>query len=297
MKLAASRGGAVGATPAHAARAGIEEYYDQTWNDYRFLWLNRRNLAFHFGYHDDTTRGHAEALLNTNRILATRAALQSGYSVLDAGCGVGGTSLWLAEHRGAHAVGLTLVRSQVVHGSRLAAQRGLAGRARFLQADYTQIPCASGSFHSVWAVESLCHAANKAPFYQEAARVLRPGGRLVVAEYMRAARPLDAAGEHLVRQWLAGWAIPDLDTPDEHVGHAAAAGLVAVTFEDFTAYTRRSLRRLYRIAWATYPLAWIARVLRLRSATQHGNVIAALRQYQALESGYWRYGLLSATKL
>ena len=284
------------AAGANEPRRRIEAYYDQTWKDYRFLWLNRRNLAFHFGYHDATTRGHAAALLNTNRTLAARAAIQPGYRVLDAGCGVGGSGLWLARHCGAEVVGVTLVRSQVAQACRLAAAQGLAEHALFVQADYTCTPFAPASFDAVWALESLCHAPDKAAFYREAARLLRPGGRVVVAEYMRAARPLPQAGEPMVREWLDGWAIPDLDTPDEHVQHATAAGLVQVTIENFTPRARPSLRRLYRIAVATYPFALTARLLRIRSATQHGNVIAAVRQYQALQQGFWLYGVLSATK-
>jgi tocopherol O-methyltransferase len=281
---------------ADEPRRRVEAYYDQTWKDYRFLWLNRQNLAFHFGYHDAATRGHAAALLNTNRTLAERAAIQPGHHVLDAGCGVGGSSLWLARHRGAHVVGVTLVRSQVVQACRLAAAQGLAHRALFVQTDYTCTPFAGNAFDAVWALESLCHAADKAAFYREAARLLRPGGHLVVAEYMRAARPLPAAAEPMVREWLDGWVIPDLDTPEEHRVHATAAGLSAVQLDDFTPRARRSLRRLYRIAMVSYPFALTARVLRMRSATQHGNVIGAVRQYQALEQGYWLYGVLSATK-
>jgi tocopherol O-methyltransferase len=276
-------------------RRRIEAYYDQTWKDYRFLWLNRRNLAFHFGYHDATTRSHADALLNTNRTLAARAAIQPGHRVLDAGCGVGGSGLWLVQNRGAQVVGVTLVHSQVVQAWRVAVAQGVAQRALFAQADYTRTPFAPATFDAVWALESLCHAADKPAFYREAARLLRPGGHVVVAEYMRAARPLPPAGERMVRQWLDGWAIPDLDTPDEHVAHATAAGL-KVTLENFTSRAQCSLRRLYRIAVVSYPFALTARLLRMRSATQHGNVIAALRQYQALQHGLWLYGLLSATK-
>ena len=277
-------------------RRRIETYYDQTWKDYRFLWLNGQNLAFHFGYHDASTRTHAAALLNTNRTLAARAAIQAGHRVLDAGCGVGGSGLWLARHCQAEVVGVTLVRSQVLQACQLAVTQGLAQHAVFVQADYTRTPFPNASFDAVWALESLCHALDKASFYREAARLLRPGGHLVVAEYMRAARPLSEFGERMVREWLDGWAIPDLDTPDEHLTHATAAGLASVTLENFTSRARPSLRRLYRIAVASYPFALTARLLRMRSATQHGNVIAALRQFQALERGLWLYGVVSATK-
>jgi len=277
------------------SRLSIESYYDETWLDYRLLWLGKQSMALHFGYHDSTTRGHADALLNTNRILANRGRVDRGARVLDAGCGVGGSSLWLARSCGARVVGVALGRAQIVHAHKLASRRHFTRPPVFLQADYTATPFHDASFDVVWALESLCHADNKAAFYREAARLLRPGGRLVVAEFMRTARPL-FPDEDLIRQWLDGWAIPDLDTPHEHERHAAAAGFTDVTLEDVTPLARRSLRRLYRMAFLTYPLALTARCLRLRSSVQHGNVVAAIRQYDALRLGQWLYGLLSATK-
>lgn len=274
----------------------IVAYYDQTWLDYRVLWLNRANLSVHFGYFAPGTRSHGEALLNMNRVLAERAGIVPGQRVLDAGCGVGGSSLWLAEQRGAQVTGITPVASQVARARQFADQRGLAAQARFEQADYTATPFEAGSFDVVWALESLCHAPVKAAFYHEVARLLRPGGRLVVAEYMRAARPLGAPGERLLHAWLSGWAIGDIDTRAEHAAHAAAAGLAQVQIDDITRHTRPSLRRLYRLTALAYPLALLGRAARLRSRVQHGNVVGALRQYQALERGLWFYGLLVARK-
>jgi len=285
---------ASGARPERGNDA-IERYYDETWADYRWLWLDLTNLAFHFGYYRDGIATHAEALENANRELADRAAIGSGSRVLDAGCGAGGSALWLARARDARVVGITVARSQVTIARRMTARHGRP-RAEFLVGDFTRTPFGAGTFDAVWALESLCHAREKRRFYAEAARLLRPGGRLVVSEYMRAARPLDAMGETRVRTWSRGWAIPDLDTQAEHREHAAAAGLVDVALEDYTAYVRPSLRRLYRIAFTTYPLALTARCLRMRTAVQHGNTRAALVQYRSLERGDWRYGILSATK-
>jgi ubiquinone/menaquinone biosynthesis C-methylase UbiE len=282
--------------PMRERRDPLAAYYDETWLDYRLLWINRNNLAVHFGYTDATTRSHGEALVTMNRVLADRVAIQPGQRVLDAGCGVGGSSFWLAEQRGTTVVGITPVWSQVVRARHYAVARGLGERVAFEQADYTQTPFPDRSFDVVWALESLCHAPDKAAFYREAARLLRPGGRLVVAEYIRAARPLDGASERLLHEWLDGWAIPDLDTREEHLGYVAAAGLVDAALDDITAHTRPSLRRLYRMTCWAYPLAVILHRIGLRSRVQHSNVIGALRQYQALERGLWFYGLLSATK-
>ena len=287
---------AAGLRPAGSLTDAIVGYYDETWLVYRVLWLNPDNLAVHFGYTDANTRSHTDALKNMNRVLADRVQIKPGARVLDAGCGVGGSSLWLAKERGADVVGITLAARQVEQARSYAARRGLANRVHFEVADFTATPFPEASFDVVWAVESLCHAPHKAAFYQEAARVLRPGGRVVVADFVRAGRPLDPTGERLLHEWLTGWAVPDIDTPAEHTEHLAAAGFVETRLDDVTVHTRPSLRRLYRMAYWTYPLALYGYVKGVRSAVQHGNVIASIRQYQALRHGAWFYSILSATK-
>jgi cyclopropane fatty-acyl-phospholipid synthase-like methyltransferase len=274
----------------------VVAYYDQTWLDYQILWINRDNLAFHYGYHDHTTSGHGAALLRMNQVLADRAAIRPGERVLDAGCGIGGSSMWLAAHRGAEVVGITLSGRQVTRARRIAQARDMLGQATFEQADYTATPFPDGCFEVVWAIESVCHAADKAAFYREAARLLRPGGRLVVAEFLRTARPLEPTIERMLHEWLDGWAMPDLDTGDEHLRALAAAGFGQARLEDVTTHIRPSSRRLHGMARWSYPGAVALRWLGIRSTVQHGNVIAALRQYQVLERGGWWYGILSATK-
>jgi tocopherol O-methyltransferase len=271
-------------------------YYDETWLDYRILWLNKDNLAVHFGYTDDSTRSHTDALKNMNRVLADRVRIQPGERVLDAGCGVGGSSLWLATERGAEVVGITLAARQAAMARDNARRRGVTDRVQFEVADFTATPFPDASFDVVWAVESMCHAPRKAAFYREAARLLRPCGRVVVADFVRAARPLGSTGERLLHEWLDGWAVPDIDTPGEHLEHLASAGFVEPRLDDVTTHTRPSLRRLYRMAYWTYPLAVLGRVTGVRSEVQHGNVIASIRQYQALRHDAWFYSILSATK-
>jgi SAM-dependent methyltransferase len=142
----------------------------------------------------------------------------------------------------------------------------------------------------------VCHAPDKPAFYQEAARLLRPGGRLVMADFVRARRPLDPTGERLLHEWLDGWAVPDLDTGEEQLHAAATAGLTDARVDDATAHIRPSARRLYTMARFSYPVGVALHQLGVRTAIQHGNVRAALRQYQALEHGCWWYGLFSATR-
>lgn len=276
--------------------SSVVRYYERTWFDYRYVWMTRANIAFHFGYYDATHTRHVEALTNTNRMLADLAQVVRGTRVLDAGCGLGGSAIWLATTRGARVIGITPVEQHVGQARRLAAERACDDRVSFECRDYRQTGFPDGSFDVVWALESLCHAEDKAPFYREAARLLRPGGRLVIADYMRAGRPLSARDESVIARWLAGWAIPDIDTRDEHIAAATAAGLDAIEVRDFTPCMRRSSRRLYKLSRIAIPINRIWHALGWRCAVQYANVIASRLQYEALQSGSWFYGVLTARK-
>jgi tocopherol O-methyltransferase len=275
----------------------IRQYYDATWHDYRLLWLNPSNYAIHFGYWGEGTRSHADALNQLNAVLASRVGISRGVRILDAGCGVGGSAIWLARHLGADVVGITPVASQVERAHRFATEHAVSRQAQFFQQDYTQTSFPAASFDVVWAVESLCHAAEKRAFYQEARRILRPGGRLGIVEYMRTARPLAARGEALLDSWLSGWAIPDIATAEEHRQWAAASGFGHIELIDITPQVRRSLAHLHRLASLGWPEAVLLRALGLRNATQHGNVRGARDQFRALERGLWFDAILTATAI
>lgn len=277
----------------------VTRYYDETWLDYRLLWLNPDNMAVHFGYWDEHTRSHAESLVNMNRALAERLGLRPGSSerlrILDAGCGVGGSAIWLAKTYGAQVVGITPVRSQIERARLAAQQHGVAHLATFDQQDYMHAAFPDQSFDVFWALESACHAPDKRAFLIEAKRLLKAGGRLGLVEYFRHARPYSQADERLLHNWLSGWAIPDIATATEFVNWAQAAGFTGVRVEDISQYTRPSHQRLYRLTMLCYPVAILLRKLGVRSETQHGNTRGARDQWRALQRGLWFEGILTAT--
>ncbi|TXB69412.1 methyltransferase domain-containing protein [Phaeodactylibacter luteus] len=284
-------------TPTRPALQEVIAYYDKTQFDYKIAWLNEENLAVHFGFYDREHTHHDAALLNTNKIMASKAGVAAGMRVLDAGCGQGGSSFWLARHAGAKTMGISPVGSQISKAHAVAQRRGLSDACAFVVGDFCSVPAADESFDVVWACESLCHAADKALFYQEAARLLKPGGRLVIAEYTRRQRPFHLeAQEKLLMDWLNRWAIPDISTVAEHTAYAEAAGLQNLAAEDFTRYAFISLKNLYKISlrwsWANSLL----RLLRIRSAEQYNNLRGSIKQFEALQQDLWQYSLITAQK-
>lgn len=274
----------------------VIRYYEATRFDYRVAWMNKDNAAVHFGFYDGEATTHAEALLNTNRVLAARIGLQPGERVLDAGCGQGGSSLWLALNYQALVTGITPVAHQVAQAQKRVAKLELTSPPQFLIGDYCKVPLPDSSFDVIWACESLCHAADKSAFYREAYRLLRPGGRLIIAEYLQSGRALPHTGERLLRKWLRAWAIPDLGTRQEHRQWALAAGFSTPYIQDATHYTWISHRNLFRIARRWLWIGILLRFLRIRSRAAHQNHLGSIHQYRALKRGFWYYSIISVEK-
>ena len=215
---------------------------------------------------------------------------------MDAGCGQGGSSIWLAKNYDVQVTGITLVPHQVKIAQREAKNLGLADRVKFFEQDYTNTSFEDESFSLIWACESMCHAEQKEEFYHEAYRLLKPGGRLVCADYFRTERPLKNDGEKLLHSWLNGWSIKDIDTYDEHKENARKTGFTDFEIQDVTPYTKPSLQHLYSMASKLWKLGIFLKKIGIRNKVNHANHFASIKQFEALENKLWFYGLLSLKK-
>src|SRR5258708_8741617 len=116
----------------------IREYYLETTEASYLANWSGHSLGLHFGIGDESTPSLDESLVNTNIYLADQMHIGEGERVLDAGCGVGGSSIWLARERGARVTSITLAPNQVELGRRFAAERGVADRVFFECMDFTK---------------------------------------------------------------------------------------------------------------------------------------------------------------
>lgn len=274
----------------------VVEYYDECHGDYKRIWGSERNFSFHYGFYRPHIRDSDQAADETNRELAGRAALRPGDHVLDAGCGIGGTAIWMAEQLGVRSVGLNVQPMQLRMGERIVRERGLHGRVRLQHGDFQRMPFHDASFDAVLIVEAACHAQDKAAVLRECARVLRPGGRLVLAEYLLLRRPRTAGEERMRRAWLEGWAIPHLFEAATLPGELERAGFCAVELEDTTARVLPDARRMFRASILSAPVTSYREWRGRRSRLERRNRLAARHQYRLLRRGIHAYGVVTARR-
>ncbi len=273
----------------------VNQYYDECQVDYAMIWGTNDHLSMHYGYHEDGM-SHDEAVVNLTREVAARADVGDGDRVLDAGCGVGGSAIWMAENLGAEVTGININENQIQKARRGAARHGVEDRTEFEVRDFADTGFDDESFSVVWLVEAACHAEDKRGLLDEMYRVLEPGGRIVVADGFLGKEELSQREEKGVEAMLEGMAAPNLDTYAEFLSHAEDAGFTSVEFEDRYDSVYPSARRIYRMTLLTLPVAVMLRLLRIRSEAQMNHLKAAYHQYPMLKSGAWVHGLMYGEK-
>ncbi|MFF5173664.1 SAM-dependent methyltransferase [Micromonospora sp. NPDC000089] len=195
----------------------------------------------HHGYWDDTSDDVSveDAANRLTDKLTGLLAIEPGDRLLDLGCGIGEPAIRLATAHKIEVVGVSISRRQVERATDRAASAGLADRLSFQLADAMDLPFPDDSFDIVWALESLHHMPDRGHVLRQAARVLRPGGRMAIGDFMLLPSA-DGYGAGAARVKQASKGVLSVVGLDEYLSVIRAAGLVPEATEDVSKYTRPS---------------------------------------------------------
>lgn len=222
--------------PPATPHIGLEQYYSEAGPDYA-AWSREFNM--HFGYYCAGANPlRREAMLeqmNAEVLARLHVDAIPHPRLLDLGCGLGATLRSFARRLpGAELSGITRVPWQVEHASELNQAAGYGGRISVIQGDYEETPLPDASYDGVYALESSCHAhgADKGRLLEEAYRLLRPGGRLVVADgFLGSGRFGTKLQQRIYRTLCECWVIQELAQLDRFTARLEQLGFGEIRVE------------------------------------------------------------------
>jgi tocopherol O-methyltransferase len=273
----------------------IINYYDKCQVNYQRWWDLDRSLAMHAGFWDGKAKNLSQALLRENEVLAEIASIKSGERVLDAGCGVGGSSIYLAQTLGCRVTGITLSPKQVEMAT--ARVSGLKNPPEFLVMDYTDTTFPDGTFDVVWAIESVCHAENKRDFLHEAWRILKPGGRLILADGFHVKNEYSAEERELLAKAVNGWAVNSMESIPNFEKYLKEEKFVGIEKIDATEWVIPSSRKLFFYSFPAIAWSKLGEYFGWSTKTQTRDFLSYHFQFWAVRKGLCKYMIFFAKKM
>jgi tocopherol O-methyltransferase len=262
----------------------IVEHYDVVSPYYHSFWGEH----LHHGYwiHGDESKEAAQLQLTEH--LAKLANVQEGSTVLDIGCGLGASSLYLARRYKARATGITISPVQVEMARKTAATAQVDAQFLLMDAEALDFP---QPFDLLWSIESISHYGDRRRFFANAVRFLRPGGIFAFTDWFKRA-DLSAAQTRKFIEPIERGMFVELETMDDYESYLLAGGLQIVHRQELT-----------RQCAKTWDLG--LNIIRDKSfwvlAAKSGkDFLNYLRAFQAMRAGYasgnFVYGLFIARK-
>jgi tocopherol O-methyltransferase len=207
----------------------VADHYDELDPIYRALWGEH----VHHGLWTTGNESPQVAVEALSDRVADLIDPAPGARLVDIGCGYGATARRIARTRSTEITGLTL---SAVQAAQAPAQPGVT----LLVRDWLDNGLATGTFDHGYAIESSEHMVDKPRFFAEAARVLKPGGRLVVCAWLAETDASPWRVRHLLEPICHEGRLPSMGTREDYEGWARDAGLLPVGYRDVSRQVART---------------------------------------------------------
>ena len=275
-------------TPAEVGRHydQLDRFYREVWGEHvhHGLWRTGR----------ETPEQATRALVD---VVTARARLEPGMAVIDLGCGYGATSRLLVRERGVRVTGFTVSSAQFWYAQGQVQSEEEEANPCLLLRDWLDNDLPDASQDVVIAIESTEHMADKAAVFREVARVLRPGGRVVVCAWTAATHAPAWQRRCLLDPIVREGRLASLDREEDYVRWLTEAGLPVTGSDDVSARVARTWSVcMRRFAFGLIRRPAYARFLLDRRKDNRVFALSLPRIRLAYAVGALRYVIYSAGK-
>ncbi|KAL3698310.1 hypothetical protein R1sor_012386 [Riccia sorocarpa] len=280
---------------------GIANFYNESSGVWEEIWGEH----MHHGYYDLNSNGtanHVQAQIRMIDESLQWAGISEDEdirptSIVDVGCGIGGSSRHLARKFNAKVTGITLSPIQAQRATALTAEQGLSNSVNFQVADALNQPFADGAFDFVWSMESGEHMPDKRKFLQELMRVTAPNGRILIVTWChRDLKPEElslAADElELLDKICDSYYLPAWCSPSDYVEIAQSLGLKDVKSADWSEFVTPFWPAVMVSAMSFKGLAGLAKA----GWTTIKGALAMGLMVQGYQKGLIKFALITARK-
>ena len=268
-------------------REVIRQHYDVSTLFYRLLW----GPHIHHGlWHGNESSRQAQ--LQLTQTLAELARVPRNGNVVDIGCGMGGSSIYLAKQLDCHVTGVTISPLQRLWASTSARLQRTGNNAKFICTDAEKFSMPAESVDVVWSIECTEHLFDKSAFFAKAATWIRPGGCMAICAWLAGDTAGSPQKEEQVRKVCEGFFCPSLGTASDYTHWMESAGLKLETYRDWT----RQVDRTWEICHARVRrtgMPWLAHLFGANAKLFLGHFETILEAYR---SGAMAYGCFIARK-
>jgi tocopherol O-methyltransferase len=270
--------------------AAVALHYDELDPFYRAIWGEH----VHHGYWASGRETPGEAADALVDLLAQHLQLAPGMRVCDIGCGYGASAQRLAELHQVAVNGVTISQTQANRAAQRVAARG---SVTIECQDWLANRFADASFERAYAIESSEHMADKQAFFDQAYRVLKPGGMLAIYAWLACEQPRPWEVRHLLEPICREGRLPGMGDEQDYRRLARHSGFSGATVRDLSGQVRKTWGIcLQRLAGKVCTDPAYLRYLFNRDAANRVFILTLFRLLIAYRTGSMRYCLLVLRK-
>lgn len=264
----------------------IQNFYDASSPHWAEIWGEH----IHDGYYLTGKESKEEAQENLIRFLAEKANVRKSSKILDVGCGIGGTSIYLAKNFGAHTTGITISPVQVAMAEKQAKRQHANSTFSVMDAERMNF---SESFDVLWIVGVLTHFIDQEDFIKRAAKFLNKRSKFVLGDWMVAEDITDTERKKFVQPVLHGMLMPNSYSINTYLEWFIKCGYRIVYAEDITVKTIKTWD--VALSLIKKPALW---KFAYREGAIFINFLRCIRAMRrAMHEDKLRYGVIIAEKL